>query len=129
MKRTVIAVLFAGIAQVALAGDYSYFCTINNVYQLGDDGLITLSASHTKIMRNERFSVDRRTGVIVGERIPAFRATKHEVLFPGRDGNSFKSYFQDYNFVSYLEVYEYRQGTRKPFVLHDSINIYAGFCE
>ena len=63
----------------------------------------------------ERFAADRQTGGITGERVPAFRPDKFVVLFPGRNGDSFKSYFQGYNFVDYLEVYEYKEGKKKPF--------------
>ena len=111
----------------ANAGQFSFFCSVDNAYSLDDQAAIKSDPANR--FRGERFSLDRRTGQITGERIPAFRADKFVVLFPGKDGNSFKSYFQGQNFVSYFEVYEYREGKKKPFVLHDGIFILSGLCD
>lgn len=130
MRKAILMMLLAVLSSsAAKAGQDSYFCAVENVYLLDDKGRIKENASLTRIMRGDRFSVDRLTGNVAGERIPAFPLVKSSVLFPGGKGNSFKSYFQGYNFVSYLEVYEYKDGEEKPFVLHDGASIFSGFCE
>ena len=114
---------------VAKAGQHSYSCAVENAYLVDEDGRIKENARFTGIMRGDRFTVDRLTGSVAGGRVPAFPMVKSSVLFPGGKGNAFKSYFQGYNFVSYLEVYEHRDGEEKPFVLHDGASIFSGFCE
>jgi len=130
MRKAIVMTLLAVVSSSAAnAGQYSYTCAVENVYLLDDKGRIRENANLTSIMRGERFSVDRVTATVTGDRIPAFPVVKSSVLVPGGKGNSFKSYFQGYNFVSYLEVYEYKEDEGKPFVLHDADSIFSGFCE
>jgi hypothetical protein len=130
MRKAIVMVLLAVVgSSAAKAGQYSYSCGVEHVYLVDDKGRIKENANLIGIMRGERFSVDRVTGKVAGDRIPAFPVVKSSVLFPGGKGNSFKSYFQGYNFVSYLEVYEYQDDEGKPFVMHDGDSIFSGFCE
>lgn len=129
MRKAILITLLAVACNSAVAGQYSYFCIVDNVYLVDDKGRIKENANLTRIMRGERFSADLLTGNVTGDRIPAFPVVKSSVLFPSGKGKSFKSYFQGYNFVSYLEVYEHRDGEGKPFVLHDGTSILSGFCE
>jgi hypothetical protein len=130
MRKAIVMMLLAVVSSsAAKAGQYSYFCAVENVYLVDDRGRIKENAILTGIMRGERFTVDRVTGNVAGERIPAFPLVKSSILSPGGKGNPFKSYFQGYNFVSYLEVHEYKDGEGKPFVLHDGDSIFSGFCE
>ena len=80
-------------------------------------------------MSHAMFRVDRYTGFVAGEKIPATKARQSQVLAPGGLENAFKSYFKDYNFTSYLEIYEQKKGPQKPFILHDGGLIYTGFCK
>jgi len=130
MHKTIVMMLLAVVSSsAATAGQYSYSCAVENVYLVDDKGRIRENANLTGIMRGERFSVDRVTGKVTGDRIPALPLVKSSVLAPGGKANSFKSYFQGYNFVSYVEVYEYKDDEGKPFVLHDGDSIFSGFCE
>jgi hypothetical protein len=121
--------LLAVVSSGAAAAPSSYACAAQNVYLVDDKGRIKEDAILTRNMRGERFSVDVMTGRIAGERIPAFPAVKFAVLSPSGKGGPFRVYFQGYNYVSYLEVYEHQDGEAKPFVLHDGESIYSGFCE
>ena len=130
MRKAILMMLLTVISSsAAKAGQYFYSCAVENVYLVDDKGRIKENARLTGNMRGERFSVDRLTGSVAGGRIPAFPVVKSSVLFPGGEGNSFKAYFQGYDFVSYLEVHEYMDGEGKPFVLHDGASIFSGFCE
>ena len=129
MRRVILMTLLAAASSGAEAVQSSYSCAAQNVYLLDDKGRIKEDATLARNMRGERFSVDMMTGRIAGERIPAFPAVKFAVLSPSGKGGPFRVYFQGYNYVSYLEVYEHQDGGAKPFVLHDGESIYSGFCE
>jgi hypothetical protein len=129
MRKAILITLLAVLSGSTVAGQYSYSCAVENVYLVDDKGRIKENATLTGIMRGERFSADLLTGNVAGQRIPAFPVVKSSVLYPSGKGKSFKSYFQGYNFVSYLEVYEYMGGEEKPFVLHDGASIFSGFCD
>lgn len=131
MRKAILMMLLATLCSSTAAGQFSYFCTVQSVYQIDGKGQIEKSSNIwlTDLMRGQRFSVDRRNGNVAGEHVPAFRPDKFVVLFPGGDGNAFKSYFQGGNFVGFLEIYEYTDGKKKPYVLHDGASIYSGICE
>ena len=129
-----MVLLVAGLATCAatstsLAGQISYYCSVRNVYHLGDDATISKNPRDTLAMRNATFRVDRMTGFVAGEKIPAIQSRQSQVLSSGDGENPFKSYFKDYNFTSYLEIYEHKKGPQKPFILHDADVVYTGFCE
>jgi hypothetical protein len=113
----------------AAAAQNSYTCSAQNVYLVDDKGRIKEDATLTRNMRGERFSVDLLTGKVGGERIPAVPPVKYSILSPSGKGGPFRSYFQGYNYVSYLEIYEFMEGETKPFVLHDGASLFSGFCE
>lgn len=82
------------------------------------------------VKAGDKFAVDRRTGTVTGERVPAFNARRFDVLGDGKNGNSFKVVFSGQNgYLGYLAIAEYKAGKSKPFILDDSIWVATGICE
>ena len=112
----------------AIAGNRSFNCTINKVYNINSLGEIEL-AGPAVLRINDTFNVDRRSGVIVGERIPIFRPDKFSVLAEGIDGNAFVVSYSAKTQVSFLRIENYRNTKRAPFLLQDGIWISTGLCD
>ena len=124
------AFLTAVCADTASAGEYSFQCTVKHTYALSKDGQLVSSVFDDAHYKNEKFAVDRKTGAVVGEKIPMFSNRKHQILWGGGNSNSFKLIYtsEDKNFAGYLEIFDWTLGREKPFVLKDSVTVLTGLC-
>ena len=117
------------ISSCAVAGERSFNCTVNGVYSLSSNGKIEIESSPAVPRVKDTFSVDRRSGVVVGERIPVFRPDKFLLLAAGTDGNSFVVSYSAKTQVGFLIIESYRESKRVPFLLQDGIWISSGVCD
>ncbi len=123
-------IVTAACADTVNAGEFAFQCTVKHTYELSKDGQLVVSKFNNTIYLNEKFAVDRQTGVVVGERIPMFVNRIHQILWGGGNGNSFKLIYtsKDRNFAGYLEIFDWSEGREKPFVLKDSATVLTGTC-
>lgn len=133
-------------SHTAHAGELSYTCKINHVYELDDNGSLAISHWEDQFKNNE-FFVSRDTGAITGKVIPTLLANSTKVINKGNNEYSFKSiaHFDSVNKplssgiektettakVQLLEIQEFRQGQQKPFVAMSmgGAGIITGFCK
>ena len=129
MKR-IIAAVFILMSCSAWAGEYTFQCTVKHTYALSKEGQLVSSVFDDAYYKNEKFAVDRKTGAVIGERIPMFANRNHQILWSGGNGNSFKLIYtsDDRNFAGYLEIFDWSLGKEKPFVLKDSLTVLTGIC-
>ena len=131
---------------ITVAGELSYTCTLIHVYNLDNNGSLKTS-SWEKEFKDSQFSVSRISGEIVGQVVPTFLANSTKVINKGSKAYSFKSiaHFdaankplssggeiaKDTASVQLLEIQEFREGDRKPFVAISmgGAGIVTGFCK
>ena len=117
------------ISSCAVAGERSFHCTVNGIYKLSSNGKIEIESGPAVPKIDDTFNVDRKSGVIVGERIPLFRPDKFLLLAAGNDGNSFVVSYSARTRVGFLQILSYRDTKRVPFFLQDGIWISSGVCD
>ena len=128
-NKLIITLALIGSSVVAAAGDRAFLCTVNNIYTLTSDGAIETESRPAVPRVKDTFSVDRRTGVVVGERIPVMRPEKFDVLAAGNDGNAFALSYSARTRVAFLRIENYRNEQFAPFLLQDGIWIATGTCK
>ena len=126
--RLITFVLLSASSFLTNAGDFAFQCTVKHAYEVTKDGQLVKSKMYDPAFKNEQFAVDRKTGAVVGEKIPLFGKRNHQVIWNGGEGNSFKSIYTSGSFVGYLEVMDWVEQREKPFVLKDSITVFTGTC-
>ncbi len=126
--RLIITLAWLGFSAAAMAGDRAFSCTVKNVYKLNSNGAIEAEKGPAVPRVGDDFSVDRKTGVVVGERIPTFRPDTFTVLSPG-DGNAFTLSYSARTRASFLRIESYHNSQLVPFVLLDGIFIASGTCK
>jgi hypothetical protein len=112
----------------ASAGDRAFHCTINNIYKLNLNGEMEKESGVSVPKANDTFIVDRQSGVVIGERVPVFRADKFTLLAAGTDGNAFVTSYSARTQIGFLKIENYRNVARSPFVLNDGIWVATGVC-
>lgn len=113
----------------SIAGDLAYTCKVIHVYELDADGSLR-SSNWEKQFRGSEFSVSRVTGEIIGEVVPTLMARSTKVINKGNKEYSFKSISDFENQVQLLEIKEFTQGEKKPFVAMSmgGAGIVTGLC-
>lgn len=124
----------------------AYTCEVAHVYDLSDNGLLDTS-EFEKTMKARSFSVSRVTGEIIGEIIPTLLANSTKVINKGSESWSFKSIAEfdavdkplssgsedaiSIASIQLLEIQEFRNGSRKPFVAMSmgGVGIVTGICK
>lgn len=97
------------------AAPTAYTCEVMHVYALADDASLKPSGFE-KTMKGGSFTVSRITGQIVGEVVPTLMALSTRVVNAGSSENSFKAIADFEGQAQVLEVQEFKQGAKKPFV-------------
>jgi hypothetical protein len=129
MKMILAAALIL-LSCSAWSGEYTFQCTVKYTYALSKDGQLLGSVLLDAHYKHEKFVVNRKTGEVIGEKIPMFSNRNHQILWGGRNGNSFKLIYtsNDRNFAGYLEIFDWSEGEEKPFFLKDSVTVFTGIC-
>ena len=150
MKMVITALIVFFVSFInwhnSLAGELAYTCKVKHVYELDSVGSLKTS-NLEKQFKNSDFSVSRATGEIVGKVIPTLLANSTKVINKGDKEYSFKSiaHFDAVNkplssggenaesttSVQILEIQEFRDGDKKPFVAlsMSGAGIITGFCK
>lgn len=129
MKKLIINIVGIATFVVAGAGDRAFNCTVKNIYTLTSNGAIETESRPAVPRVGDTFSVDRRTGTVVGERIPVMRPEIFNVLSSGTDGNAFALTYSAKTRVAFLRIENYRNEQLAPFILNDGIWIATGACK
>jgi hypothetical protein len=134
------------VSSTSVPGELSYTCKVIHVYKLDNDGSLRIS-NWEKQFKDSEFSVSRVTGEIIGEVVPTLLANSTKVINKGDKEYSFKSiaHFDAVNkplssgvedagstaSVQLLEIEEFRQGDKKPFVVISmgGAGIVTGLCK
>ncbi|MFQ5752223.1 MAG: hypothetical protein ACE5HI_09525 [bacterium] len=132
--------------QKSVAGEDAYKCKVNHIYNLTTEGSLMIS-NWEKQFRGSEFFVSRITGEITGKVVPTLLANSTKVINKGNESWSFRaiSEFDAVNkpfsskkedtataaSIQLLEIQEFRNGDRKPFVAMSmgGAGIVTGMCE
>ena len=116
ITRLSIAVLillaFWGVSE---SGELAYVCTVEHVYNVSDYGKLIESEVDDEL-EGARFAVSRLDGKILGEVLASPSAESTRVVNRGSHSSSFKAIADFGDRFQSLEVQEFREGERKPFV-------------
>jgi hypothetical protein len=125
----IIFLVLLGMSVSAQADDEWYDCSVNEFYVLSDDGKLE---SKPAGFAGEKFSVNRKDSVIVGDKIntiynvdvvasnPEFQGIYSLVNYSRKDDGQIRR-------LSSLTVQDY--GDIKPFVLLEGNYIFTGTCK
>ncbi|MCX7155369.1 MAG: hypothetical protein NTW45_02855 [Rhodocyclales bacterium] len=135
MKKKCFAalVIAACSASEANAGPAGYVCTIAAIQELGMTGTFALHGGAFANLVGKTFSIDRRTGQVVGLPFTTGPNMEIRILDRGSDVDSYKQLIvlpPPNVWVRYIYVREQIKPDRKPFWATDYGNlIYSGTCE
>jgi hypothetical protein len=128
------AVLLVGWAASAQAAEQFYRCTILSAQTLSEQG--SLYPPHwLKLEVGKTFSIDRRSGVVVGALFASGQGARFTVLARGSPGFSFSALWVDQRPLTtlggFIQVQEFHDGEAKPFLVVDGngSEVYTGTCE
>lgn len=117
----------------SIAGESTYLCTINQIMELSDHGVMEKHAGAYKQLVGQNFSINRKTGEMVGLPFTTQSYKQVTVLDKGGKKNSYKVIVTSHPpnmWVMYIYVAEHQQGKKKPFWGTDDGNkIFSGLCE
>jgi len=135
MKKllTILLLNLAFIGQ-SNAGQYSYECTIGNIYDLTSNGKLEESNQNWQSMfQGDKFYVNRSNGQITGSTLPTDLAKEIRVINRGSSEYDFKTIavfehsFDDQWQV--LSISESLDGLIKPFSAYTVAGITSGTCK
>lgn len=109
-----IPILLA-LSGVSESGELAYVCTVEHVYKVSDYGKLIESELDDE-MEGARFAVSRLDGKILGEVLATPSAESTRVVNRGSGSNSFKAVADFGDQFQVLEIQEFREGEKKPFV-------------
>jgi hypothetical protein len=115
MRLSVAAPILLAVWGVPGAGELAYVCTVEHVYDVSDYGKLTESELDDEL-EGARFAVSRLDGKILGEVLTTPSAESTRAVDRGSGSNSFKAVADFGDRFQSLEVQEFREGERKPFV-------------
>jgi hypothetical protein len=135
--KIAVLCLFTSLALIALPGSAaptSYNCIVSTELHLRDDG--TLRPYPQPLVIGSRFSVDRRTGELVGPggRPWSFAESVTSLHAPGNSDNSFVASYVgpmkggEVHFTL-LRIEEFFKSPRKPFIAVSGRVVYSGLCD
>ena len=132
MIRMIITffILFIVSSTSSVAGELCYTCKVIHVYELDNDGSLRIS-NWEKQFKNSEFSVSRVTGEIIGEDVPTLLARSTKIINKGNKEYSFKSIADFGNSVQLIEIQEFVQKEKKPFIAISmgGAGIVTGLCK
>jgi len=135
IERIILAAL-SGLAigsGKASAGPAAYVCTIAAIQELGMTGAFARHGGEFANLVGTSFSIDRRTGQVIGRPFTTGPGMDIRILDPGSTVDSYKQIIvlpPPNVWVRYIYVREQITPDRKPFWATDYGNlIYSGTCE
>lgn len=136
-SHALFAVLLLCTGGAASAGEFAYTCEVSHVYSLANNGSLERLPALEKIMKENSFSVSRKTGALVGnsKTLDTSRAKSTRVLTRGSEKNSFSAVADFGAFENgthpyqYIQIEEFIKGAAKPFVVMGEVGIVTGFCK
>jgi hypothetical protein len=115
MRLSITLPILLAVWGIAQGGELAYVCTVEHVYDVSDYGKLVESELDDE-MEGARFAVSRLDGKILGEVLATLSAESTHVVDGGSHNNSFKAIADFGDQFQSLEVQEFREGQRKPFV-------------
>ena len=114
---------------VSEGGELAYVCTVEHVYDVSVYGKLIESELDDE-MEGARFAVSRLDGKILGEVLATPLAESTRVVNRGSRSDSFKAIADFGDQFQSLEVQEFHEGERKPFVASSmgGAGIVSGVC-
>lgn len=109
-----VSMLFA-LWGVSEGGELAYVCTVEHVYSVSDYGKLTESDMDDEL-EGARFAISRLDGKTLGEVLATPLAETTRVVDRGSRSDSFKAVADFGDRFQGLEVQEFREGEKKPFV-------------
>ena len=132
MKRLLLILsLSLGITSLANAGELTYECTVQNLYEQSDSGEIKLSPDiWQEIYDGQKFTVYKKTGLMSGD-FDTSQLSDSRVVNQGSSGNSFKAVNFTYDERKWLilEIKTHFESEKKPFIMLYQLGILTGFCK
>jgi hypothetical protein len=127
-----IASLFSSLSY---ADAYSYSCEINGEYTFGSDG--KLVPAKQKIYLDQKFNVERKSGVVLGGGVGNSSYPTKTVIDIGGKEQAYKLIWISKEVVGtnggrnavYLSVEEYNEGDIKPFSMIVGSEVLSGVCQ
>ena len=116
----------------AFSGKFGYECVVDASYGVSDEG--KLIRDETKQFEGGKFSVSRETGEVTGlQKASSMLAKQTSVINRGSSEMSFKSIALFSNpavggEISVIEIKEFEESEKKPFVMMQGITILSGTC-
>ena len=121
------------IPLASVAGESTYLCTTKQILQLSDSGLMEKHTGAYKQLVDKQFSINRKTGEMVGLPFSTQSYRQITVLDKGSRENSYKAIVTSHPpnmWVLYIYVAEHNQGKKKPFWgTDDGDKMFSGYCE
>ena len=111
----------------------SYTCQIEELYSVGSDGRLEKVYSNVDESLDDydkKFHVDKRTGMLIGNKLENSRAVSVEVIPPTKSSRVLKviSLF-DSGTLQTLQIFEHFEGKNKPFSLAENNMFRVGTCQ
>ena len=100
---------------VSEGGELAYVCTVEHVYNVSAYGKLIESELDDQL-EGARFAVSRSDGKILGEALATPLAESTRVVNQGARSDSFRAIADFGDRFQSLEVQEFHEGERKPFV-------------
>lgn len=120
-------------AAASIAGPDGYICEINEVRVLSDEGTLIESDNFTTQFKGKNFSIDRKSGAMIGMPFSTSAFKSISVLNPGNEDSSYKAMAQSEEpglAAMYMYVAEHFDSREKPFWgTANGTQIYSGICE
>ena len=129
IRLCITATTLLAVWGVSEGGELAYVCVVEHVYDVSAYGKLIESELDDE-MEGARFAVSRLDGKILGEVLATPLAESTRVVNRGSGGNSFKAIADFGDQFQSLEVQEFREGERKPFVASSmgKAGIVTGVC-
>ena len=129
IRLCITATTLLAVWGVSEGGELAYVCVVEHVYDVSAYGKLIESELDDE-MEGARFAVSRLDGKILGEVLATPLAESTRVVNRGSRGNSFKAIADFGDQFQSLEVQEFREGERKPFVASSmgKAGIVTGVC-
>lgn len=130
LQKILFLLTISTLASLAAAGELRYECTITNVYDVDESGLLKVAHWQAQLSGG-KFSIARESGEISGQTLTTRFAQKTEVVNGGSEEYSFKAFAEIDEQVQVIEVQEFRSTPFKPFVALSlgGAGLVTGICE
>lgn len=130
---TALVILLAAISSASFAGESGYICEIKEVRVLSSDGTAIESKEHSNQYEEKNFSINRKTGEMIGMPFTTSNFKDITVLDHGGENASYKAMAKTTVpslSAMYIYVAEHFDGRDKPFWgTANGTQIYSGLCE